>query len=363
MHVPPGEASRLTYQPALDGIRAIAALAVVGFHLRLPGFSGGALGVDIFFVLSGFLITSILLSELAQNRTISFRRFYARRALRLLPAYFAVVLFAVILYTVLVPVGGTRRGVIASFFYVANWVAAAGAGGLGTLAHTWSLSVEEQFYLVWPLLLLVIFRFARGNRRVILAAISGVLALTWIITLVAVAIGVSFDLLNNATNFRATELLAGCVLAVLAKGSLLSRLAKAPKTSSAAGALSLLGLIGFIVFGEAESHTMLLVTWGGISLCVVVLIASLQHPRKSIVARVLSYKPLVAVGIVSYGIYLWHFPVMVSIDALIGLDSVPAMLLSLVATAVLVVGSYFLIERPFLRLKGRFERAPRGAAE
>lgn len=344
---------RLRYQPALDGMRAIAALAVVGFHLRLPGFWGGGLGVDMFFTLSGFLITSILLAELDARGRISFRTFYARRALRLLPAYFAVVVAAIVGYLLIVPVPGTPRGAIASFFYVANWVAGEG-WGLGTLAHTWSLSVEEQFYLLWPILLLVLFAFAVRRGRGLLLTVGAVWLLMWLLTLAAVFVfGVTFDLLNNATQFRATELLAGCLLAVLVRRGHMEWLIGRPRLSATVGVIGLLGLIALLIFGHAPSNPVLIATWAGVSLCTAMVIASVQGQGETVAGRILSFRPLVAVGLVSYGVYLWHFPVMVSIDALVGLDSLPAQLLSLALTAVLVVGSYFLIEKPFLRLKGR----------
>ena len=161
-------------------MRAVAALSVVGYHLRLPGFAGGGLGVDIFFTQSGFLISSIILTELERTGRLSYAKFYIRRGLRLLPAYLAVVVLALVAYFVVVAVGGTLRGALFSFFYVANWAAAFDLG-LGTLAHTWSLSVEEQFYFIWPVLLVLLFRRARGGRG-LLTSVGVAWAAMWVVT-------------------------------------------------------------------------------------------------------------------------------------------------------------------------------------
>ena len=354
-----GPERKLTYQPALDGVRAIAALSVVFYHLRLPGFAGGGLGVDIFFTLSGFLISSIILTELERTGRLSYRSFYIRRGLRLLPAYFATVILALAAYFLIVEVGGTLRGALFSFFYIANW-AAAFDQGLGTLAHTWSLSVEEQFYFLWPVLLVLLFRRARGTGRGLLIAVSVAWAAMWVITLVCVfALHITFDLLNNGTPFRATELLAGCVLAVAVRHGYLDRLTRRRTLSSVLGVIALLGLIALIVFGHSESNAELLAIWIGVSGCTALLIASVQGEHPTLVGRVLSWRPLVVIGMMSYGVYLWHFPVMVSIDQMYGLGSFPAAATSLLITAVLVTASYYLLEKPFLRLKGRFERGLR----
>jgi peptidoglycan/LPS O-acetylase OafA/YrhL len=353
---------RLVYQPALDGLRAVAALGVVGFHLRLPGFAGGGLGVDIFFTLSGFLISSIILTELERTGRLSFRSFYIRRGLRLLPVYFATVAVALAGYFLIVAVGGTLRGAAFSFFYIANWAAAFDLG-LGTLAHTWSLSVEEQFYFLWPVLLVLLFRRSRGGGKRLLISTGVAWGAMWAVTLVSVfAFRIPFDLLNNGTPFRATELLAGCLLAVAVRHGYLAPLVRRRMLSSLLGIIAMLGLVTLIVFGRSESNPELVAIWIATSGCTALLIASVQGGRPTVVGRVLSWKPLVAIGIVSYGVYLWHFPVMVSIDKLYGLESFPAAVAALVITAILVTASYFLLEKPFLRLKGRFEKGLRRAA-
>ena len=246
---PKGAARRMRYQPGLDGIRAIAALSVVFFHLRVPGFAGGALGVDVFFTLSGFLITGIILSELLQTGTLSFREFYARRALRLLPAYLVVVLVAVLGDRLIVDAGGTLKGAILSFFYVSNWAAGIWHIGQGTLTHMWSLSVEEQFYLLWPVRLPYLQR-VRSTRSLLIIVVP-LAAFAWILTGALALSGIaSIELMSNATPFRASELLAGCTLAVAISSGHLRPLLDHPDCVRRSECLSIVGLITLVILGS-----------------------------------------------------------------------------------------------------------------
>lgn len=343
------QVTALRHTPALDGLRAIAALAVVGFHARIPGFAGGGVGVDVFFALSGFLITSILLTSLGTRGRVDFRSFYLRRVLRLMPAYVLVVIVAVGLHFV-VDAGGTLRGAAASVVYAANWVAADG-GGLGALTHMWSLSVEEQFYLVWPALL--VLAVAATGRRVPrlrgLVAVGVVLA--WSLGALALWLGASEALVHNATPARAVELLSGALLATWARPigpvGARDRLAW-----DAVGGLALLGLLAVVVVGPPVGAVGILVGWPALSLLTCVLIAAAVRGG-TIVPAVLASRPLVLVGRTSYGLYLWHFVVLATIDAAVGLDEWRWRLLGVALTAVAVPLSWHLVETPFLRLKDR----------
>lgn len=348
-----GSRDNLEYQPALDGLRAFAAVTIVLYHLHLPGLAGGYIGVDIFFVLSGFLITRILLKSVLVRGKVDFRRFYLRRALRLLPAYFAVVGTAVIADH-FINVGGTLKGAVASFFYVANWAIGVMGVGLGSLHHTWSLSIEEQFYLVWPALLTAAIWFAKrkGHHLGIYVA-TGLLG-AYAATVVATAAGGSEAFISNATPLRAVELLAGCLLA--------STLPSAPARGSTVheylGPLCLVGLLVLIIFDPFGGQAAPLVMWPLVSALTCGLIVALCRGVR--MSRLFEIRPVVAVGVVSYGLYLWHFPVFASIDTTLGLRSAGPRVLALLITAVLVPFSYFVIERPFLRLKSRLE--PRNVA-
>src|SRR5438874_2564773 len=153
-------ARSLGYQPALDGLRAVAVLAVFGFHATSSGVPGGYVGVDLFFVLSGFLITSLLLEERVRTGRVRLSWFYARRFLRLAPALVALLLCYVLCYGLWKgdrwPTALKSAGLAA--VYLSNWARSLGVNDMGWVGHTWSLSVEEQFYLLWPPLLLLGFR-------------------------------------------------------------------------------------------------------------------------------------------------------------------------------------------------------------
>src|SRR4051812_22136823 len=179
----------LTYQPALDGLRALAVAAVVAFHLDEGRLTGGFLGVDAFFVLSGFLITTLLVLEWRRRAGIGLLAFWGRRARRLLPALLLLMLAVAIFAAIEVPtdeLGRLRGDGIAGLFYVANWrFVASGQSYFDLFAspspfrHLWSLAIEEQFYLVWPLITLGCLRLARGRLRVLAGvAVAGVLAST-----------------------------------------------------------------------------------------------------------------------------------------------------------------------------------------
>jgi peptidoglycan/LPS O-acetylase OafA/YrhL len=345
-----------SHVPALDGLRAIALLLVVLFHARIPGFSNGDLGVDVFFVLSGFLISGILLRSASRGR-VSFADFYRRRALRLLPAYLTVLVVCVAT-DLLHDSGGTLKGAATSFFYVSNWAAAAGIG-MGLLAHTWSLSIEEQFYLVWPLVLVALLARAHGDLRRV-ARTVGLLVLASYLSIVAcLLLGGSVELAWNATTSRACELLAGCLLAVVVQRR---RLAGAPAVGTgrrATGLVSFVGLLALLVVGShnpADPWVEMLVQWPVVvALTVLLIIACVAGPN--LTGTMLGWRPLVAVGKVSYGAYLWHFPVFVVVDSTLGLSTWAPRLLALAVTAVVVVLSYRFVEQPFLRMKDRSSRA------
>ncbi|MDQ1519575.1 MAG: hypothetical protein QOI55_648, partial [Actinomycetota bacterium] len=239
---------RFGYNPALDGIRAFAILAVLGFHytfrrrLLMPG---GYLGVDAFFVLSGFLITTLLLAEHSRKSRISLRAFYARRALRLLPLLAVVLVVAIIVNIVASPLSEgrpSRQAITAAAFYYANWFHLRPAGSeLGFLAATWSLSIEEQFYLVWPLLFIGMLRVGlrKGTLFAVTLAAAAASAL-WRLYLVtnhptkksfvdfyvlltgqlprrvqSIAEGSHGDRVYFGSDTRADMLLVGCALAIL----------------------------------------------------------------------------------------------------------------------------------------------------
>lgn len=356
---------RLGYRPELDGLRAVAIVAVMAFHLPGEPLTGGFLGVDLFFVLSGFLITTLLVEEFAANGRISLGAFYMRRALRLLPA--VVALLAVLWVAVLV-LGArfrTTPAIMASttaytLGYVANWALALNlAKGWPTaLDHLWSLSVEEQFYLAWPLILagLLTRRVSRaGILRVLAIGIAGITA--WRVWLSLH--GASFDRLYYATDTRADELLIGCAAAMLFS----SAMGESRSREWIAKNRLALALGGGVIFclGLALLHNTAPSTYRGVLTFAVLGAAALclgvaAGPVPGL-TRVLQAKPVVWIGRISYGLYLWHFVVFYAVarmpHPLARFDAVWGALGAIVCAA----ASFYLVEQPCLRLKRRFERA------
>jgi peptidoglycan/LPS O-acetylase OafA/YrhL len=203
-----------THIPGLDGIRALAVLAVLGFHGGVPGMAGGNIGVDVFFVLSGFLITSLLLEEWERAHTVSLRAFYERRARRLLPALFVFMgLIAVYAAYFAEPdtLSSLRGDALSTLGYVANWRFILSDQGYfvhfgppSPLLHTWSLAVEEQFYLVWPAVALLTLR-RWGRRGVGVAAAAGAAA-SAIVTVAMADAGAGTNRLYYGTDTRAQEI-------------------------------------------------------------------------------------------------------------------------------------------------------------
>jgi peptidoglycan/LPS O-acetylase OafA/YrhL len=307
----------LTYRPHLDGIRAIAVIAVVLFHAGVPGFSGGFVGVDVFFVISGYLITGLLLKEFEDTGDISIRRFVERRIRRLGPALFVVLLATIIAgMALLSPIGGEQQGLaksaMAAVLLVANHYFQLHSGSYFDpppysmpLLHTWSLSVEEQFYLVWPWLLLAIGLLARkrgiGVARAaapLLAALAtaSFLACVWLTPGNQQA---AFYL----TPFRAWEFAIGALgfLAVRAR----------PAGGALADAVAIAGFAAIAAsiafYSEAMSFPGSLAALPVLGACA--LICGSEANRDGIAAKALSWRPLVWIGLLSYSLYLWHWPV------------------------------------------------------
>jgi peptidoglycan/LPS O-acetylase OafA/YrhL len=385
---------RLGYQPALDGVRACAITLVMLFHYpwaqRFYGANpvhGGFLGVDAFFVLSGFLITTLLLQEHAEHGFISLRRFYARRALRLLPALGVLVLCALVFHIVLSPNNANRPGALGfagMIFYFANWVEIYRHGALGLFSHTWSLAIEEQFYLVWPLLLLFMLRRKLSLATMaVLSAVGIAVAAAWrayywhthfgprrfvdyyfLLTLHQPTETGALDhrtVVWNRFYFgsdtRADALLAGCLTAIVLVW-LLPRLgARARMRLSAASGVAFV-VCGIIVWRAVVVLSGWLPLWGilALELAVSVLIAGLVAAPRGPLARLLALPPLAWLGRRSYAIYLYH-PVVFEYLSRSHVHLPPPISLVFQFAVVFVLAelSYRLVEAPMLRRKRRFE--------
>ncbi|QQS42020.1 MAG: acyltransferase [Acidobacteriota bacterium] len=353
---------KLGYQPSLDGLRGIAILAVMAFNGHLLFMEGGFLGVDVFFVLSGFLITSILLQGYSETSRFDFKNFYVRRALRLLPALLALIVFVVAFALVFESgdrLSNTVTGVIYTLFYVANWAQVPPfPPGIGPLSHAWSLSVEEQFYIVWPLLLFLLLRLR--SRVVLIAAVVAMILASSIASVLMWNAGVPYLRMYFGSDVRAHELLIGCLAALMLYWGVFS---DKEKLKTAFQILAPLSLAGILFSFFAVSHQTGFVYNGGfalVSLATAVLILGLVlYPSK--LSRVFEFGPLVWIGQISYGLYLWHFPVIEGTRKFFE-GSMPPVLLS-TAGVLMSVGvaavSYYLLELRFLRLKRRFRKETR----
>ncbi len=347
---------RLGYVPALDGVRAVGVLLVLGYHAGLPGFHGGRAGVDVFFVLSGFLITSVLIGEYSGRQRIDLRAFYLRRAFRLLPALGAVIVFAIVLAAMRIPVFGassrplenTAAGIVPSLLYFTNLVRAFRWFEVGTLGHTWSLAIEEQYYLVWPVVIIGLYQ-TRARPVALFWLAAGGAAASAISRTVLVATGTRTELVYNFTLTHVDGILAGCALAVAwAYGrDHVSRLSSP--------------VIPIVVLAVGAP----LVMWGGqmeswgfavVGVLSVLLISDLVARPQSGVATVFRSRPMVEIGKRSYGIYLYHWPIFL----FVGVDLRPPVLaFAFGFTFVVAWLSYAVIERPFLAMKDRrFKTAP-----
>ncbi len=360
---------RLGYQPAFDGLRGIAVLAVMAYHTYTPLTRGGFIGVDVFFVLSGFLITTLLLQEWNQNGAINLKNFYARRALRLLPAVFTLSLVWLLYISLFRPEHFTEtfKAILFVLFYCANWAKAFGQGELGwrdSLGHTWSLSVEEQFYLLWPALLVALLRLRLERRWILSLLVTGIAASA--VTRASLwASGSSAMRLFNGLDTRADALLIGCTVGLLATYNLLPQTRGFLLTIKGLAIGSAL-LLAYLVFRANWSAGYMYLSGFTVvaGAAAIILIELLGSPSK-LVLLILEAPLLVWVGRLSYGLYLWHLPlyrITVPVVTHPEWTWYERLGLRFAVTFVVASLSFYLIEQPCLRLKHRFSAAPAKSA-
>jgi peptidoglycan/LPS O-acetylase OafA/YrhL len=349
----------LGYRPELDGIRAIAILLVYAHHLKQPLLPGGFLGVDIFFVLSGFLITHLLLGEWQRKSSISIKYFFARRALRLLPAlFFYLTTFALVsLGTTDVISGHLRRGIWLSLSYISNWLFAFRFYYPSLLGVTWSLAIEEQFYLLWPPALLALL-LLRVRGRVMASLVASGILLVMLHRALLTYGGAPLPRLYYATDTRCDALLAGCLLGILMMSfNSVQRGAGLGVWMRGLALVATLFSVWQILTATAGDRLLL---YGGFTLFALGIAANLAvlllWPPK-FALRVLRFPPLVWIGKISYGLYLWHYPLIVLTRLTLRDSPFPVKLLTMVLLPFVFASiSYYLVERPFLQIKKRFHQ-------
>jgi peptidoglycan/LPS O-acetylase OafA/YrhL len=346
----------LGHRPALDGLRAVAVLAVMAHHSG-GLIRGGWLGVDVFFTLSGFLITILLLEEHTRTGTIAIGRFYVRRALRLLPALVAFLIFWGGVIFAMSPSGVwliILADLLGVLFYVTNWLIIYWLAG--PFGHTWSLAIEEQFYLVWPVTLLLLLRWIRHSPLVVVVLLTAAAgSLAWRVALNLVP-GTQMNRIFAGTDTHADGLLIGAALAVWLhgqiRGSAPGLLRRAGIMCSTVGLPALLLVVPLAGYGWGVTVLAALAS-SGVILGIVA--------GGSSVTRWLEFAWLVRIGRISYGVYLWHWPVFRWLSALPAPGQyTPAWRTALAwgLTFAFAGLSYALIERPCLAYKARWSATP-----
>jgi peptidoglycan/LPS O-acetylase OafA/YrhL len=364
--------------PALDGLRALAVLAVIAYHSGV--LHGGYLGVDVFFVLSGFLITALLRREWdSRGGLIRFRDFYARRMLRLFPALGCVVVASIVLAAVMEAAGGVEEQPYAHATinavpwvgtFASNWAIAFNLSSLGSLAQTWSLAVEEQFYILWPGLFVFLMRRGYGRDRLALWLTVAAMAET-VYRAAAPNLGFSQAQIHFGLDTHSSGLMVGCALAFWLTPARPLRRSQAGAAVVAGAAWMGLALLAaaFIFGGDNDPPADEVVTLLASGVIVTALVAARSSGG---LGRILASKPAVHIGRRSYGLYLWHYVIFSFVAALHApyTGAVPStggndhiisagVLVAEVALSFVVAElSYRFVELPALRLKRRFQPLP-----
>lgn len=347
----------LPYLGGIDGLRAISVVAVIAYHADIGTVSGGFLGVEVFFAISGYLITSLLVGEHRKTGRISLKSFWARRARRLLPALYFLLTITVVAAVLFGTdaTGRLRRDIPAALLYVSNWWQIIGkdsyfaqAGRPPLLRHLWSLAVEEQFYLLWPVVVALVVGRVRRSR---FALVTLIVALGSAVAMAAFFKSeVDPSALYYGTFTRMSGLLLGSAFAMVWRPSRLRARAGQSRAGLVVDAIGVVGLAGLVVMFFAANEFDPFVYRGGfvlVDVATVLVIGAVVHPDARL-GRVLGIKPLRWIGLRSYGLYLWHWPIFQltrpSIDVDFGGWRLAALRIALLVVA--TEFSYRLIERP-----------------
>lgn len=345
----PSRRDDLSYRPHLDGLRAVAVVMVFFFHATPSSYGGGFLGVDVFFVLSGYLITRILIEEWDRKHSIDLGRFYGRRVRRLTPALATLLVVVLVRETLsgsILTFTDHMRDILATALYYANWNLVASSddyfGGFAEaspLRHAWSLAIEEQFYFVWPVAVWLVLRLTK--RRVGVVILGGALAIASIAAMWLIFDSGSVSAAYYRTDSRVHELLIGAMLGATFAHRPSPRL-------HGFGAFGLPALASIIALGAIWNSASARFFTGGslaVALLAALLISAVEDSPTSMLARILSTKPFVALGRISYGFYLWHWPIILWFP----FDDAPTpVLMQFLASLAAATASWFIVEQRFV---------------
>ncbi|XRG77887.1 acyltransferase family protein [Rossellomorea sp. GAMAL-10_SWC] len=308
------------YMAGLDGLRALAVLSVIAYHLNFSFASGGFLGVTVFFVLSGYLITDLLIAEWSTNQRIDLKSFWYRRAKRLLPGMFTLLLIVIAFVSLFKSsmIGNLKQDSVAAIFYYSNWWYIfhhlsyfESFANPSILNHFWSLAVEEQFYIIWPILTLLGLKYIKNKDRLFLYTLVGAIVSALLMAILFHP-GSDPSRVYYGTDTRAFSLLIGASLALVWPSRKLTN----NVTTSGKILIDLVGITGLLIFllmvGKTNQYDSFLYRGGMflLSISAAMLIAALAHPTSKI-GRFLAMRPLKWIGLRSYGIYLWQYPVII----------------------------------------------------
>jgi peptidoglycan/LPS O-acetylase OafA/YrhL len=341
---------RERHLPALDGLRAVAVFTVMIYHYTQSRWIPGDLGVSLFFVISGFLITLLLLREFDSTDTISFRGFYLRRTLRIFPAYYVYVVFSLCVDWL----RGSRWTLgllVAAFGYAVNYYNALNGHPVTSVSHAWSLADEEQFYLLWPVMFLFLaHRPARTAKAMVIGLI--VIVVAWR-SYLYIWRGVGAAYVYNAFDTRFDTLAIGCLLALLSSDKQVNEWAGRIAMKSWMPIVPVALLYISRVFGSAAYHYSIGFTVD--ALLISIIVVQLLQLTRTLSWNWLDHRVTRFFGAISYPLYLYHGWGMSVASHLWSNGTVITLLLAIAASTVLACGSYYLVERPFLRIKHRIE--------
>lgn len=350
------------YMAGLDGLRALAVLSVIAYHLNFSFASGGFLGVTVFFVLSGYLITDLLIAEWSTNQRIDLKSFWYRRAKRLLPGMFTLLLIVIAFVSLFKSsmIGNLKQDSVAAIFYYSNWWYIfhhlsyfESFANPSILNHFWSLAVEEQFYIIWPILTLLGLKYIKNKDRLFLYTLVGAIVSALLMAILFHP-GSDPSRVYYGTDTRAFSLLIGASLALVWPSRKLTN----NVTTSGKILIDLVGITGLLIFllmvGKTNQYDSFLYRGGMflLSISAAMLIAALAHPTSKI-GRFLAMRPLKWIGLRSYGIYLWQYPVIILLSPKVNTGDISLFRAICQITLIFVLAalSYHYIEDPIRKGK------------